>query len=318
MLFRSIRKVILDNTIINQIVDLDSGVFNNVTASTVILQLSNIINTDNKVKAITEVKDIEQRFFTISDIPQFQFKQNTSYTFNIFGDDSSNTLTRKIAENKRLLGSYCKDIIEGIVAHKHLIQEFSEECFVPMLEGKCIKRFYNQPENKYLLWDKKQIHRARPDYLWDLDEKILIQRISGGAKPLVATIDKNKFKTFASVNNLVLKPEYDDYYCVIVALLNSNVINWYYANNFSNNSKLTVNISKTYLEMLPIPNISNDDKKLIDELVEKVMEAKAVSHEFSELEIEIDLMVYKLYGLTYDEVLTIDPKAPITQQQYEQ
>lgn len=69
--------------------------------------------------------------------------------------------------------------------------------------------------------------------------------------------------------------------------------------------------------MLPISNIPNYDKKLIDELVEKVMDAKAISPEFSELENEIDLMVYNLYVLTYDEFLIIDLKTPNTKQQYE-
>lgn len=31
----------------------------------------------------------------------------------------------------------------------------------------------------------------------------------------------------------------------------------------------------------------------------------------------IDLLTYKLYGLTYDEVLIIDPQTPITQIEYE-
>lgn len=33
---------------------------------------------------------------------------------------------------------------------------------------------------------------------------------------------------------------------------------------------------------------------------------------------EIDLCVYKLYGLTYDEVLIVDPETPITREEYEQ
>jgi hypothetical protein len=32
---------------------------------------------------------------------------------------------------------------------------------------------------------------------------------------------------------------------------------------------------------------------------------------------EIDRLVYQLYGLTYDEVLTIDPETPITREEYE-
>ena len=70
----------------------------------------------------------------------------------------------------------------------------------------------------------------------ELEEKIIIQRISGGDYPIVAALDNNKYRTFASINNIVLKDEYKDLYKLIVALLNSNVINWYYANNFSNKS----------------------------------------------------------------------------------
>jgi hypothetical protein len=31
----------------------------------------------------------------------------------------------------------------------------------------------------------------------------------------------------------------------------------------------------------------------------------------------IDLLVYHLYGLTYDEVLIVDPETPITREEYE-
>lgn len=53
-----VRKYILDNTSICQIVDLGSGVFEKVTASTIILQLSNKIRNVNKLSVITEVKNL--------------------------------------------------------------------------------------------------------------------------------------------------------------------------------------------------------------------------------------------------------------------
>ena len=37
----------------------------------------------------------------------------------------------------------------------------------------------------------------------------------------------------------------------------------------------------------------------------------------SKEESEIDLIVYHLYGLTYDEVLIVDPDTPITREEYE-
>ena len=188
-----------------------------------------------------------------------------------------------------------------------------------MLEGKCIKRYYTLPENKYILWNKKLIHRSRPDYLWKLEEKIVIQRISGGSHPIVASIDNLRYKTFASVNNLVLKEQFVHLYPVVVALLNSNVLNWYYANNFSNNSTLTVNISKTYLEMLPLPVIDSLHENLIRTSVNEIIALKRDDNtaDISELEMKINLLVYHLYNLTYDEVLIIDPQTSITRDNYE-
>ena len=43
----------------------------------------------------------------------------------------------------------------------------------------------------------------------------------------------------------------------LLGILNSKLLSWYYSINFSNKSKLTVNISKTYLEKLPIKEIEN-------------------------------------------------------------
>lgn len=314
-----IRKYILDNTSVNQIVDLGSGVFEKVTASTVIMQLSNYVDKNNKICAITEVKALTRENFNIAEISQSQFYNNISFSFNIFGDFVTNKLSQKLKLNSNCLGYYCVDIIEGIVAHKHLIIDERKDGYEPMLEGKCIKHYYILSENKYILWNKDLIHRSRPDYLWKLDEKIVIQRISGGSHPIVASIDRFGYKTFASVNNLVLKEQFKNLYPIIVALLNSNVLNWYYANNFSNNSTLTVNISKTYLEMLPLPIIDNLHENRIRSLVNEIMALKQqdITSDVSELELKINFWVYRLYNLTYDEVLVIDPQTTITRDEYE-
>jgi hypothetical protein len=53
----------------------------------------------------------------------------------------------------------------------------------------------------------------------------------------------------------------------------------------------------------------------IIDLVEKIMNKKGVAT--SELEKEIDRLVYKLYDLTYEEVKIIDPEFPLTEQDYQ-
>ena len=42
-----------------------------------------------------------------------------------------------------------------------------------------------------------------------------------------------------------------------------------------------------------------------------------LEHDTATLESEIDLLVYHLYGLTYDEVLIVDPETPTTREEYD-
>jgi hypothetical protein len=58
------------------------------------------------------------------------------------------------------------------------------------------------------------------------------------------------------------------------------------------------------LKVLPIPKASDSDQKEIAELVQKCLDAKGIGCE--ELENQIDQMVYKLYGLTDEEIAIIE------------
>jgi hypothetical protein len=71
--------------------------------------------------------------------------------------------------------------------------------------------------------------------------------------------------------------------------------------------------------MLPIIRLETVNKKSFEDIVDKILEAKKANPtaDTTALESQIDFLVYKLYDLTYEEVRTIDPKTPITKQQYE-
>ena len=70
--------------------------------------------------------------------------------------------------------------------------------------------------------------------------------------------------------------------------------------------------------LLPIPFASNNQQPIID-LVDRILDAKRKNPnaDTSSLEQQIDLLVYHLYGLTYSEVLIVDPETPITREEYE-
>lgn len=55
-----------------------------------------------------------------------------------------------------------------------------------------------------------------------------------------------------------------------------------------------------------------------DDFNERVAECQELTEKIAQTDKEIDLRVYRLYGLTYEEVLTVDPETTITNEEYEQ
>ena len=94
----------------------------------------------------------------------------------------------------------------------------------------------------------------------------------------------------------------------ILGLLNSKLLNWYYVENFTNRSALTVNIAKTYLDLLPIKELSEIDQDLIIKLVDKILisKEKGKYDEATKYEKAIDYYLYKTCGLTEEEVAIIE------------
>lgn len=72
-----------------------------------------------------------------------------------------------------------------------------------------------------------------------------------------------------------------------------------------------------YVERIPIPYNVNFINKNFNELVDKILSKKSNSEDTTIEENQIDLMVYKLYELTYDEVLVVDEQPPYSREEYE-
>ena len=74
------------------------------------------------------------------------------------------------------------------------------------------------------------------------------------------------------------------------------------------------------MDSIPIASRYQDNMvKRIEYLVSRILVTKQ-ENPLSDTTIdeqEIDRLVYKLYDLTYDEVLIVDPQTPITREEYE-
>lgn len=103
----------------------------------------------------------------------------------------------------------------------------------------------------------------------------------------------------------------DKYY--LIGILNSNLLSYFVKNTSPFVQGRYYSFTKTYLEKLPIKipdNIQeNNLKEQIIEKVKKLMELNnntSINEEISEIENEINNLVYKLYGLTHEEICIIE------------
>jgi type I restriction-modification system DNA methylase subunit len=104
----------------------------------------------------------------------------------------------------------------------------------------------------------------------------------------------------------------------LLGLLNSKLIMFYYFHTAQVLSESTTRGFSMYIEQLPIPPITPQTQPLADQIVQKVQEILTLTQspdfetsqekqqKVKELEREIDQLVYKLYGLTGEEIKVVE------------
>jgi len=309
VIHQNFRNFLLHNSDIDEIADLKANAFIGVTTSPIIMLTNKNTSGEKNIK-ITDTNFAEYKSVDIKQnhsISQSNLKSNPFNVFNIFSKSEDLKVISKIRHEKTFIKNIRKHAIAGIDANNELIHEGkSGSNFREFIRGGDIKKFRIEYNNEYIEYDRDKINRARPDELWRAKKKIFTQRISGGKHPLVCAVDDRKLLGYASTNVLLLFPEFEAKYSyeLLSVIINSKLINYFYAKSFSNSSELTVNISTSYLEEIPIPKINTNNKSIIKD-IEKKYEKIITDNKDYETSVFDDL-IYELYGLTKKEILIID------------
>ena len=203
-----VRKKIIDSYKIRRIVDLKSGVFAHVTASTVILLIDaeradvhhNIEIIDNKT-----LGKIQEEI--TNTIIQVECLNNPSYVFDIFTDSSFKPIIDKVADVSIQLGTLV-DVRNGIATYANMegvIDKPQDVNSKQIIFGKDIARYHFTYSGKYINYVRQKLLRPRNEDIFLSSEKLIMQRIGG---ILVTAYDDQQYYTFNSVNNIILKKLY--------------------------------------------------------------------------------------------------------------
>ena len=178
-------------------------------------------------------------------------------------------------------------------------------CFKEALEKR------REVRRSVIRWYGLQWPRVKAEL--DIKEKIILQNTRNESLKtrIVATLDDTGVYGTQGINFIIPKHS-EDSLRYLLGILNSKLMNYLFATKF-----LNLAIKAEYVKQVKLPITSEKQKVQIEELVNAILQSKLSDADTSKEESEIDLLVYHLYALTYDEVLIVDPETPITREEYE-
>ena len=204
------------------------------------------------------------------------------------------------------------NIQRGFEIGRNLVKTTKGACDLPFITGSNVNRYVHTS----LSYISPAVYNAfaKEDYYYT-GERLLI-RETGSSLTVVYEIDK--LYSNRSLYSIKIK---NSHYAVkyVLACLNSKACQYYYCSKFKSDTELFPKIRIKQARTLPIPSATTEKQLVIINLVNILLNIKDTnpSADTQEIENKIDFIVYHLYGLTYDEVLIVDPDTPITREEYE-
>ena len=302
--YENIRKFSLDNFNIISLLDCGKA-FDDVTGE----MISFLFHKPKKPDFLTSCLIYDDTINLSAMILQDEFEKLDKYRFNIFLNKSNLSLIKKIKYDSHPLVELV-DIYRGIETGKkdNLISDtVPKGRYKPIVAGKDVDK-YRITNIRYIQY-KPELINFKDENMYHVP-KILIRKI---APNIHATYDKEKLYTTQGVYLLLPKPNVNLYY--LLAIINSNLIHWYYELYFNMGSNLTTNVTIENLKNIPIRYANDKIINSLKTIVEKILSITE-SHDFNnnnhqqskvnKLKNDIDNLVYSIYGLNIKEINFIE------------
>jgi len=217
------------------------------------------------------------------------------------------------------------------------------EIIKPILRGRDINRYhYSEPEQFILLTTNGiNVQEDYPDIYKHFDSfgDAFKNRGAKGrhwtnlracafiedfAKPKIVWIELADVGRFALSNDEVylvnsayfLLPPHGLPVLYLLALLNSSTIRFYLLNTAETSGMGTTRWINNYVKEFPIPNYTNGLGALLESKAEKRL-ATQPGPAATALETEIDVLVCKLYGLSWEQAKVVDPGLALSKEEYD-
>lgn len=316
--YKLIRKHVVNS--VDTIIKLPDTVFESANVETIILLLKKN-NTNVVVRAAHFKKNDKLSFNEL----EYNFVDRTIWIkdpdsrFDIYTNDSVRKILDKIKNNSFELGDYVVTSL-GITPYdkykghdKKTIKERLfhsqikiDSTYVPLISGKNIHPFYVSDEIseylKYGIW----LGAPREKRFFE-NQKIIVRQILSGNQQSIIAAYSEKSHYFTQIGfSLISKKGNNEELKFLTCLLNSHLMTFYHRNVF-------LDLEKVVFQKILIANCKKLPVKMPQDLTDYINFIDSHSYENFK---HIEVLIYHLYGLTYDEILIVDPLTLITRKEY--
>ena len=225
-----------------------------------------------------------------------------------FSDLYSDKLLIKKIESFPKLKSFTK-IMRGYEIGRKAVTKSGEN---PIITGTNVQKWI--PKSMSYISNEIKDSFSKEEYFFE-GERVLIRET--GSSITTLCLDYPLLCT-RSLYSIKLPDDHIDYR-YLTGVLNSRLIQYYYTTKFKSETELFPKIRIAQVKEIPVPCASKEIQKTISRYVNLIMDKKRVNIEEDVLDLEnsIDLLVYKLYNLSYDDILSIDSRTTIKREEYQ-
>ena len=315
-LSRKIRKYIISNFSIKNIVEFKGLIFGATVPAAIILFQDKKPTDDHMIGIsynIKTIKDFLTGKFLKKSVKQILFNKEPDYYINVYSDEFFVRWFSKLSMRSSTikLGELA-EIYNGIQTgddKKYVSFEKKSSDWQRVLTGSDIQKYYKKWGGKYIYYKPELLHSNTRKEIFKTKTKIIIRQTSDR---IIGAYDEEQYFTLASTFVIKQFNEKIDYKSLL-AILNSKLFLYSYRNINNEEGRVLPQIKKKHIFNLPI-KLNFNQKPFID-LVDKILaitkdddylENPTKQAKVRDYEKQIDQLVYKLYGLTSEEIKIIE------------
>lgn len=331
------RELLVDRYSVDELLDTSNYlVFDNAMVKNITIRFSNKPATNTTICVVDSKEDFVQKNLKKSVVKTENFKMLKGCRLETKGALDLLGIKEKIDDNSFKFGTIyliaygvrVNNKYDSSKPKSYYVSDDYMPGFKRFIEGKCIQRYHHSPcgwlnympnehynpmfpelfENEKLITINVVSERLRFSY----DNEHLYNSHTVMNCVNINYLKKSNHRTAIKAikaGDLIRAGSYSTKF--LLGILNSNLTNWYFKKFQSEGLHFYPDDAKN----LPIPVASKQQQQSIEALVSRIIDKEGT--DTSDLEDMIDLNVYKLYNLTYDDVLVIDPETAITREEFD-